>query len=285
MYWSASGQIQRENITTGLPGLNPLEFPLHAFDIEIDGQDLRNRWDFVEAGEREGKRPETRASVVKLKHQVRPITVAVVTQLDGSPILSRHLEITNTGTLPAALARVSPWSGLIWSWSPQNHWGELPAADPPFALGYFDGLQQGTEGNFKLEPLPTGWRRIESTTGHSGFGNPFFILMNNITGETAIGSLAWSGRRLRTAQRSISRRRAATSRWPMNSPARSWADSRMCTTTRHSLACTSQRTGVCWNTPPGTGYRVTQACFGSAWSRVQNISSVHEDWTPRSGTE
>ena len=54
-------------------------------------------------------------------------------------------------------------------------------------------MQQGTEGNFKLEPLPTGWRRIESTTGQSGFGNPFFILMNNVTGETAIGSLAWSG--------------------------------------------------------------------------------------------
>ena len=194
LYWSASGQVQRENITNGLPGLNSLEFPLHAFDIEVDGQDLRNRWDFVEAEERAGKRPGTRASVVKLKHQVRPVKVAVVTQLDGSPILARHLEITNTGTLPAALARVSPWSGLIWSWNPQHHWGELPEpADHPFTLGYFDGLQQGTEGNFKLEPLPTGWRRIESTTGQSGFGNPFFILMNNVTGETAIGSLAWSG--------------------------------------------------------------------------------------------
>jgi hypothetical protein len=42
LYWSASGQVQRENIAAGLPGLGTLEFPLHAFELEIDGQDLRN---------------------------------------------------------------------------------------------------------------------------------------------------------------------------------------------------------------------------------------------------
>ena len=33
LYWSASGQVQRENVVTGLPGLKPLEFPLHAFEL------------------------------------------------------------------------------------------------------------------------------------------------------------------------------------------------------------------------------------------------------------
>ena len=31
--------MQRENVVTGLPGLKPMEFPLHAFELEIDGQD------------------------------------------------------------------------------------------------------------------------------------------------------------------------------------------------------------------------------------------------------
>ena len=47
LYWSASGQVQRENITADLPGFSPLQLPLHAFDLEIDGQDLRNRWELV----------------------------------------------------------------------------------------------------------------------------------------------------------------------------------------------------------------------------------------------
>ena len=42
LYWSASGQVQRENVTAGLPGRSTLEFALHAFELEIDGQDLRD---------------------------------------------------------------------------------------------------------------------------------------------------------------------------------------------------------------------------------------------------
>ncbi|MCX7935508.1 MAG: alpha-galactosidase, partial [Planctomycetota bacterium] len=108
--------------------------------------------------------------------------------------LARRLEITNRGAAPAALARVSPWSGLIWSWKPGEHWGEIPKADSAcFSLGFFDSYQAGSEGNFHWEPLPAGGRRIESANGHSGFGNPFFILQNHLTGEWAVLALAWSG--------------------------------------------------------------------------------------------
>ena len=194
LYWSASGQVQRENIAAGLPGLGTLEFPLHAFELEIDGQDLRNHWEFVSSSELLGSRPGTREAVVELRHAVRAITVKVITRLDGTPFLARYLEITNTGKTPAALSRVSPWSGLLWTWSKSAHWGELPIdAHKPFTLGYFDSLSQGSEGNFRWEYLPTGSRRIEGTNGHSGFGNPFAIVRNRVTGETAVISLAWSG--------------------------------------------------------------------------------------------
>ena len=193
LYWSASGQVQRENTTTGLPGFSSLEFPLQAFDLEIDGQDLRNNWEHVSATERAGTRPGTRQAVLELRHRVRPVTVRIVTTLDGTPFFARRLEIVNTGRTPAALARVSPWSGLLWTWNTRKTWGELPLLENPFSLGFFAGLHQGTEGDFRWERLAAGWRRIEGTTGHSGFGNPFFILRNEFTGETAIGSLAWSG--------------------------------------------------------------------------------------------
>lgn len=193
LYWSASGQVQRENVTTGLPGFNSIELPLQAFDLELDGQDLRNNWEHVSAAERAGTRPGTREAVLELRHRVRPVTVRVVTTLDGTPFFARRLEIVNTGSAPAALARVSPWSGLLWSWNPKQFWGEFPPRENPFTLGYFAGLQQGTEGDFRWERLLPGWRRLEGTNGLSGFGNPFFVLRNECTGETAIGSLAWSG--------------------------------------------------------------------------------------------
>ena len=194
LYWSACGQVQRENITSGLPGMNSSEFPLHAFDLEVDGQDLRNRWEWVGASERDGARPGTREAVVELRHQVRPVSVRVVTRLDGTPFLTRWLEVTNTGGVPAALSRVSPWSGLLWSWRREGHWNELPLeAEEPFSLGCFRGVAAGTEGDFGWEALPRGTRRVEGAAGNSGFGNPFFMLRNAATGETAVGALAWSG--------------------------------------------------------------------------------------------
>ncbi len=194
LYWSASGQVQRENISATLPRFSTLQLPLHAFDLEIDGQDLRNRWELVARSERAGQRSGIREAVVELRHQIRPVSVKVVTRLDGTPFLARYLEITNSGSAPAALSRISPWSGMLWTWSRTAHWGELPqTTQHPFVWGYFDAIRQGSEGNFVWEDVPTGWRRIEGTNGQSGFGNPFIIVRNQITGESAFVSLAWSG--------------------------------------------------------------------------------------------
>ena len=194
LYWSASGQVQRENVTVGLPGRSPLEFALHAFELEIDGQDLRDQWEFVASSERAGEYPGTRESIVELRHLLRPVSIRIVTRLDGTPFLVRYLEITNSGETVAALGRVSPWSGSLWNWNGKTHHGEIPIhVSKPFALGFFDSLAQGSEGNFRWEDLHAGTRRIESTNGHSGFGNPFVMLRNQITGESAVLSLAWSG--------------------------------------------------------------------------------------------
>lgn len=107
LYWSAAGQVQRENLTAKLPGLNPSGYPLEGFQLEMDGQLLHNRWEYVCASRRPGLRAGTAAAVVKLRHAVRPVNLNIVTRVDGSPVLARYLEITNTGTAPAALSRVA----------------------------------------------------------------------------------------------------------------------------------------------------------------------------------
>jgi alpha-galactosidase len=198
LYWSAAGEVQRQNMFGHGPGVNLSEFPLHAFDLEIDGQDLRNRWLWKGASERRGAvapdgNSKTVEAIVALSHQVRPVSINVITRLDGTPFLARRLEITNTGAEPAALSHLSPWSGMLWSISWQEERDEVADEATSFSLGFFRSPAKGSEGDFVWEPLPRGVRRIESGTGHSGHGNPFFIVRNGITGQTAIGSLAYSG--------------------------------------------------------------------------------------------
>ena len=103
LYWSATGQVHRESVVAELPGatvpstavlglkpgLDSRTHPLHVFELEIDGQSLHNRWELVKSSQRPGQRPGTREAVIELKHQVRPVTVKVVTRLDGSPVLVR----------------------------------------------------------------------------------------------------------------------------------------------------------------------------------------------------
>jgi len=192
LYWSACGQVQRENVTTSLPGLDSLLLPLNTFELEIDGQSLHNRWQWVESYERPGGRPGTIEAVVVLRHEVRPVTVKVVTRLDGSPVLARRLEITNTGSTPAALAAVSPWSGLLWNTVPTTNIaiGHVPKA--PFTLGYLQGEDQPKEGNFVWRRLGPEACRIERTHGNS-HTPPYFILRNDATGEMFFIALAYSG--------------------------------------------------------------------------------------------
>ena len=114
VYWSAVDKVIRD---VG-PGRHPhsllvdaLAYPVAAFELEIDGQALHSHWQWVGAGERPAARPGTVEAVVELRHGMRPVTIKVVTRLDGTPFLARWIEIANTGSLSAALSGVSPCRG------------------------------------------------------------------------------------------------------------------------------------------------------------------------------
>ena len=200
LYWSATGHVHRENVIPNLPGLDSLKRPLHAFELEIDGQSLHNRWDLVESSRRPGKRPGTTEAVVDLKHQVRPVKVKVVTRLDGSPVFARYLEITNTSQAPAALGSVSPWSGVLWNTNtalPHHHTNANPAFDErgrsKFTLGYLASEDWGDEGDFVWQPLPQENFRIERKQSGRSWGSPYYIVRNEATGELFFMGLAWGG--------------------------------------------------------------------------------------------
>ena len=200
LYWSATGHVHRENVVANLPGLDSLKRPLHTFELEIDGQSLHNRWDLIQSSRRPGKRPGTTEAAVELKHQIRPVTVKVVTRLDGSPVFARYLEITNTGKVPAALSSVTPWSGVLWNTNtalPCHHTNVNPAFDEcgqsKFTLGYLASTDWGHEGDLVWQPLPQENFRIERTDSGRSWGSPYYILRNEATGELFFMGLAWGG--------------------------------------------------------------------------------------------
>jgi len=162
-----------------------------AFRLVVDGQALVDRWEWVGADETPSGREGCLEHEVRLRHTVRPFETRLCTRLDGTSLISRWVQVTNTGSEPAAVSEAFTWSGRVWS---VGQWPNMPLrTDPPFSLGRFRSAMWGREGEFAWEPLPRGTLRLDSEKGRSGWGAPFFLLRNESTGENLIGHLAWSG--------------------------------------------------------------------------------------------
>jgi alpha-galactosidase len=116
--------------------------------------------------------------VVELANAAAAVRVKVHTLLDGTPVLTRWLEVTNASGEPQALTSVSPWSGRLW-----------PGAS--FTLGYFAQDIWACEGWLEWRSLPNGTTRLRCDKGQ-GFDDPFFVVRNEVAGEYYIGHLAWS---------------------------------------------------------------------------------------------
>ena len=198
--------------THDVPGFQPpdahaLTLPFEAFDLEVDGQSLQGGWEWMEERVDEAEAPAAHA-VIRLRSSRRPIVVEVHTAADGTGVITRWLRITNAGEQPAALSKVAPWCGLLWGGpgsaqpSPAQSLGPGQA---PFVLGRCASEDWGQEGAFRWAPLRSGADcrsggrlppdilRIEHIKGTSGNDDPYFVVRNDLTGEVAIGALAWSG--------------------------------------------------------------------------------------------
>ncbi|MES1222159.1 MAG: alpha-galactosidase, partial [Bacteroidota bacterium] len=189
LYWSAGGYVQRENVTSEMP--ENKNYLNNSFELEIDGQSLQTGWKWTNAYQRKGERPNTVEAVVELVNEYRPVIIKIITRLDGSPILARYLEITNTGKQPASLSKVCSMSGLLWNFNPES---EDVQEVPTYTLGYFGGIQWGQEGRFSWEKLPQETFRIDRNLRPQQFASPYYIVRNNFNGELFFIGLACSGR-------------------------------------------------------------------------------------------
>lgn len=185
--WNGSGYIPFYDGRS-----NPASHPTpQAFWVELDGQLLASEWEWAGFDKTADLSGGLRAALT-LKHSVRPVTVKVCTHLDGTPVLTRWLEITNTGAAPAALAACASWSGVLQT---VNRWRSHLGASglSLYSVGYFDNPHWGNEGDFQWHDLPAAGYRVDGRYRRDRHRHPWFVLRNNATGEHFVGQLAWSG--------------------------------------------------------------------------------------------
>ncbi|MCX6623505.1 MAG: alpha-galactosidase [Acidobacteria bacterium] len=127
-----------------------------------------------------------------MKHASRPIELKIHTVMDGTPILTRWLELTNTSEQALPMSSITPFSGRLWKifWQNQQFPERLKA---PYSVGYFRHDDWGQEGDFGWVPVEPAGFSIKGRKGKSGWGNPFFIARNEANGEYFACELGWSG--------------------------------------------------------------------------------------------
>ena len=166
-------------------------FAPQSFWLEVDGHLLASDWEFVGFEEHAGPAAQSKHAVLTLRHGLRPIEVRVHTLLDGTPVLTRWLEIMNRGEQPAAISAAYSWSGVLQrtrSW--RTH---LPPGRELYSIGYMDNAHWGNEGDFQWHALPEAGFRIDGRYRRDRHRHPMFVLRNNATGEHFVCQLAWSG--------------------------------------------------------------------------------------------
>jgi alpha-galactosidase len=169
------------------PSLHPAA---QAFYLEVDGQLLHAGWEYRGCEQRRMATTDGTAvhSIVELRHTFRPVTVRVHTRLDGTAVMARWLEITNTAQQPATLGAAFPWSGVLQTTS---HTPDTTTS--PYSIGYMIDTHWGNEGDFGWHDLPYATYRIDGHYRRDRHRQPFFILRNKQTGEHWVGTLGWSG--------------------------------------------------------------------------------------------
>ena len=175
-------------------GWNDEAFEIRVKDVPtpptMPGKLLSSGWKWVSGIELPKTDRGARHYVVTISSAILPIVVKVHTLLDGTPVLTRYLEITNNSGKSVALTELSPWAGRLWS------------VDAPVTLGHSLRSQQFWEGWYGWTRLSPGTNTVEEKRGLAA-DDPYFVLHNESTGEYFFGQLAWSANYLMEFQNTL----------------------------------------------------------------------------------
>ena len=202
LYWSAAGQVWEDHRLGWIPQSKAeiIRRHMHSFRLKVDGQSLDHGWIWADGVKRDDGGSRLVESTITLKNETRPVEAKIITTLDGTGFLARKMEITNLGSDSMAISEICPIAGELWdnTVKPELENGGLRFAMPfdwdtktPYSLGLLDAKGAGEEGRFTFLPIDRECTIIENHARRP-YGNPYFIVKNNVTGEMFFAALAWS---------------------------------------------------------------------------------------------
>jgi alpha-galactosidase len=190
-YRLATGMVKPEAHLEGIRRTAPEQL-VDAFELSLEGQNLGGTWKWNRSYQEQVSAPAAGLlSTVELESTARPVLVKIRTLLSGGPVIVRWLEITNRGSRPTAITRVSPWSGVLWDTADYRE--RLEPGTKPFEVAHAEYQDWGQEGAWRFDDLENDTQSAAGTHGKSGWGHPTFFAHNRVTGEWFAGSLGYSG--------------------------------------------------------------------------------------------
>lgn len=180
------------NVLSNYPSrLNPLHFhEPSAFNIELDGQCVDFGLKFIDFQSLETE--NSLQSILTLESKIKPVRINIHTNLDGTQMFTRFIEIENLSDKPMNLNRLSLISGGLETME-RAQLTEMSDVSKLYSVGYFDNDNWGREGEFAWHGLTSGIHSVNYRFGRDRFGHPLYFIRNNITGKMYFYQIGWSG--------------------------------------------------------------------------------------------
>lgn len=180
------------NVLCGFPSrLNTRDFAEpSAFNIELDGQSIDYRLEFVDFETLENEC--STESILTLRSTVKPVTLKIRTVLDGTQMFTRYIEIINNSEKSMCLSRLSILSGGIEAFE-RRGFTDCNDINEIYSVGYFTNDQWAREGEFSWRNLQPDTLCVDTRFGRDRFRHPIIFIRNNVTGTIYTCQTGWSG--------------------------------------------------------------------------------------------
>ena len=161
-----------------------------AFNIELDGQNVDFCLKFVDF---QTERTETSLkATVTLESTLKPVTVKVITVLDGTQMFTRYYEIHNKSDSTMCLSRLTLLGGALDEMDTEKLTLSKDI-EKYYSVGYFTDDRWANEGKFAWRDLTPEVTEINTRFCRDRFRHPMIMLKNNLTGKIWFAQLGWSG--------------------------------------------------------------------------------------------
>ncbi|MCR5151500.1 MAG: alpha-galactosidase, partial [Clostridiales bacterium] len=163
-----------------------------CFNIEADSSDICRRMKLTSF-----KKDESDSSfycVAEFESGIMPVTVEEHTVLDGTAIMTRHLEIENNGNKSINISRLVIHGGAIESFNISNFcFKERVNPENIYEIGYFRNDEWAREGELDFSALKPGITSVTTRFEADRFRHPAVFLKNKLTGVYYFIQAGYSG--------------------------------------------------------------------------------------------